>query len=479
MVFNIMAMGVNGPFAFIVFAAALFPGVNMALDQIAAVPLVLIVAFTYTFLAVSMPRAGADYVWLSRSLHPGVGFLESFGLVALWISVFGATAPAWFPAGIGGMIINWGTLTGNSGLVNYASTVLSPFNMFAIILAIMIVTMLLNLAGTKVLFRFIEACFVGSVLGVIIFLGAFLALGHNAFVTNFNQVSSTSYANVVNAAQSAGYETGFTVSGTAYGAIYAFLTYFGFAWSSFFAGEMKEVYRSQIIAIIGGLLVFAFITWATYQVAYVVIGAPFINGASYLAETGNSAWVLPSAPYLSYLIIFATNNPWIAIIMPFSIMAGAVGYLAAYFGQAIRVIFAWSFDRLLPTAFSNIDQRFHAPRNAILLIAVATLPFMYMGCYTGLLNFLTYASLQLWITAAIVGVGAAVFPYRRKDIFDKAPKIVRTMVGRVPLMTVLGAVTAIVSVVVSAFSALPALTGAPITPSYLLVVVGIFVFGGV
>lgn len=476
---NLIQMGINLTFAYIVFAPALFPGVNMAFDQLAAVPFVLIVAFTYTLLAISLPRAGGDFVWLSRSIHPAIGFIESFGLVALWLSFFGSNAPVWFPPGIGGTMINWGTLTNNPGLVSYAGPFLSSFNMFLISLALMVVAMLVNFLGTKYVFRCIQIFLAFGVVSVVVFLGAMLFTGHDAFVANFNQLSSTSYADVVKAAQSAGYETGFTASGTTYGVVYAFLIYFGFAWSGFFAGEMKEVYRSQLVAIIGGVLAFAVITWATYEVAYVVIGAPFVHAAAFLALSGNSAWTLPSPPYLSYLIIFATKNPWIAIIPPFALFIAAIGVFAGFYAQINRVLFAWSFDRLLPTAFSTVDQRFHAPRNALFLTFVAALPFVYLGCYTSLLNFLTYASMALWITSAIVGVAAAVFPFRRKDILDKAPKLARSSVAGIPVMTICGTITAITSVVVAAFSALPAFTGGPMNPGYLFVVVGIFLFGAV
>jgi amino acid transporter len=132
-----------------------------------------------------------------------------------------------------------------------------------------------------------------------------------------------------------------------------------------------------------------------------------------------------------------------------------------------RVLFAWSFDRLLPTAFSNLDRQFHSPRNALGLAFVLAMVFVYLGNYTTLLNYLVYGTLGLWATSTIVGIAAAVFPYRRKDIFEKAPGIAKKMIGKVPLMALLGAITAVVSAFGAIASALPQFIGAPVNPFYV------------
>ena len=479
LVLNMLQMVVNATFMYIIFAPALFPGVNLPLVQIVAVPLVLVVAVSYVFLAISMPRAGGDFVWLSRTIHPAVGFVESFVLMTFWVSFFGMTATTWIGPSITAMLVDWGTLTQNAALINLPASITTPANLFVVTLVFMAATLLVNLTGTKNLFRVQWLSFLLSVLGVLVFMGLVLVSGHDAFVARFNQASTTSYSEIVNAAQSAGYETGFTASGTMFGIVYAFLIYFGFAWSSFFAGEMKEAHRSQATAIVGAVLLFAVLSWATYQVAYSVIGSNFIHAAAFLAMSGNPAWNLPAAPFLTYLVVFATDNPWLAVLVPFSILGGVFGGFSGFWGMITRVQFAWSFDRLLPTAFSELDQRFHAPRNVLALTFLLSLPFLYLGCFTSVLNFLMYASMGLWVTAAIVGVAAAIFPYRRKDIFDKAPRVVRTKLGAVPLMTILGTLTAIISITVAAFSALPAFTGAPINPNYILIVVVVYLLGAV
>jgi hypothetical protein len=72
----------------------------------------------------------------------------------------------------------------------------------------------------------------------------------------------------------------------------------------------------------------------------------------------------------------------------------------------------------------------------------------------------------MWTATSIIGIAAPVFPYRRKDIFEKSPKLVQTKVGGVPLMSVFGAVTAIISAFVALATVLPQFTGAPVNPYF-------------
>ena len=477
LMFNILLMGPNWTFIYIVFDAALYPGVNVPLTQLIVAPLIFIVATTYTLLAVSMPRAGGDYVWISRSVHPFVGFMESWVLVIFICSYFGVQGFAFIGPTIGSLLGGWGTITGNPAMFSMIGPLITPLNLAIFTVICVVITMLQVASGTKYYFRLQWVWFSFVCVGIVLYVIAMLMTGHDGFVARFNQISGMNYDQVITAAQSAGYETGFTTYGTMIGTVYAFLIYWGFAWSGFFAGEMKEAYRSQIIAIMGAVVVFAFVTWAQYQIAYVVAGQPFMHAASYLAVTGNPAWTGPTAPWLMYLVAFATNNPWVAAIVSLSILIGVLGTLSSYSFMLTRVLFAWSFDRILPTAFSDLDKRFHAPRNALALVFVAAVAYIYLGNYTTLLNFLVYGTMGLWITSTLVGVAAIALPFRRKDIFEKAPSLARTKVGGVPLLVILGVITTLGSASGAIVSALPQFTGAPVNPYYVFVALFVVALG--
>ena len=73
-----------------------FPGGNMLLAIIIGT---LVMAFTllwvYSEFAAAMPRSGGDYVFVSRALHPFVGWLLSWSQ-GLWLIFFWIGFNAWF-----------------------------------------------------------------------------------------------------------------------------------------------------------------------------------------------------------------------------------------------------------------------------------------------------------------------------------------------------------------------------------------------
>jgi amino acid transporter len=482
LMYNILQMGTAWTFIFIVYGPVVYPGVNMATTVLIAAPFVFIVALAMLFFAVSMPRSGGDFIWVSRSLHPSIGFMENFLFVVIMMSFFGPVGGWALDPGLTSLLINYGTLTSNSGLISMAHSLVTPINTFIATAIVVLTAILMTATGTKNVWRFQWACLILVIIGVVLQIGTMFAVGHATFVARFNQLSGANYSDVINAAHSAGYITGFTIPGTLIGSMYAFENFYGFAFSAYVGGEIKNVGRSQIIAILGSVIVFALITFLSYEAAYVFAGSDFIHAASYLALTGNSAWTASMPPWLNYLIVFATDNPIIAILVPLALIAGVFGAVTTVIVMATRCFFAWSFDRIIPSAFSSVEQRFHTPRNALLLAFVVSMVYLYLSAFTSLLTFLSYSTLGTFVSCTFIGIAAAVFPYRRKDILQKAPKLVQYKIGGIPIMAIFGVITAFTGIFVSATVVLPQFTGAPVNPYYLAaiivtMIVGLVIYG--
>src|SRR5256886_16142291 len=62
------------------FAPTFWPNANVLLSFLFSLPLVLCFGLVYLYFTVAMPRSGGDYVWVSRVLGPGVGFLSNLSL---------------------------------------------------------------------------------------------------------------------------------------------------------------------------------------------------------------------------------------------------------------------------------------------------------------------------------------------------------------------------------------------------------------
>jgi H+/Cl- antiporter ClcA len=86
-----------------------------------------------------------------------------------------------------------------------------------------------------------------------------------------------------------------------------------------------------------------------------------------------------------------------------------------------------------------------------------------------------------WLAAAVVMFAGASFPYvkRTKDIFNNAPSIVRSRVGGLPVITIVGIIAGLLSLFVSYTAILPSYTGTAFNPSIALDILLVFVAGAV
>jgi APA family basic amino acid/polyamine antiporter len=116
----------------------------------------------------------------------------------------------------------------------------------------------------------------------------------------------------------------------------------------------------------------------------------------------------------------------------------------------VRQTFAWSFDRVIPTKFSDLDSRWGSPIYALFLVVAVSLVFITLNAFTTILTYLAYETSGLWATTAIVGIAAAVLPFRRKDLLSFVSK--NTKWG----LIIFGTITFLGSAAVAAIALSPA-----------------------
>jgi amino acid transporter len=180
----------------------------------------------------------------------------------------------------------------------------------------------------------------------------------------------------------------------------------------------------------------------------------------------------------SFLAIFANPNPVVGILIPLAIIGSVFGSLETILFACVRIIFAWSFDGVVPTKFADVDTRRGSPNYAIALVAVIGLVYILLSVfYANALTFLAYSTSGLFLAIAFVGLAGVLLPARHKDLFNLAPANVTRRIGGIPVISLLGVATIIVGVFVSYTAASPAFTGAPVNPYYLLGLAMVFVVG--
>jgi APA family basic amino acid/polyamine antiporter len=457
LMFNLLNMGIPWTFLYLFFAALLFPGVDLPLTVLIAFPVIVVTAITYYILTSIMPRTGGDFVWVGRIIHPSIGFMNNFALAVFFISFVGPVSGWLFQYGIGSILLNLSADTGNSSYASFVNQLNGPIPTLVAGLIVLSVITLAAISGLKWAFRFQWAMFGLAMLGVLTFLAVMATTSNATFISHFNTMSGINYDSVIVTAKKAGYNTGFTLTGTLLGSVFSFLNYYGFNFSTFIGGEVKNSKRSQFYGIIGSVGVFALFMFLVFQSAYTVMGQQFLHAASYLAGTGNSAWALPSPPVLQYLVVYANSSPIVGIIVPLAIIGSVFGSLETILIAVVRQTFSWSFDRVIPTKFSEIDSRFSSPVYALALVVAVSLVFIVLNAFTTILTYLSYETSGMWATTGIVGLAAVILPFRRKDL-------VRSLSGnKKRILVVSGVITFLGGLAVAALA---------LSPAYLLSTTG-------
>jgi amino acid transporter len=207
-------------------------------------------------------------------------------------------------------------------------------------------------------------------------------------------------------------------------------------------------------------------------------GSAFFSALAYMgfvSPTGNPLTVPATFP--SMLTILTVNNSALYWLIFIAFIADYLIFALAIYQMLSRAFFAWSFDRVLPQAMADVNDRLHAPMKAILLTFVlgevftaiwAVIPFAL-----GWLNI----TLAFVLILAIVGLTGAVFPYKNKAVYETSPKIVRMSIGSIPVMTICGVLTVILMLAAFVYSYLTPSFSGPTSPLALVVTAALFVSG--
>src|SRR5216684_5529358 len=162
------------------FAPTFWPGANVLVSFLLSIPLVLCFGLVYLYFTIAMPRSGGDYVWVSRILGPGVGFLTNLALTFVfttWVSFNFTTMMTLLLPGLGYV----------AGFT-WAPNQLQQF-LIATVLTILFAGLMT--LGTKRVARYMVYSFAVVWIGMIIWLIGLAVTGHDAFVANFNAHSGT------------------------------------------------------------------------------------------------------------------------------------------------------------------------------------------------------------------------------------------------------------------------------------------------
>lgn len=308
MIFNIMVMAPMAILVYGVWASIIYPGAHLPATALLAIPISIVIGLFYALFSIAMPRAGGDYIWVSRILHPSVGYAINFFLFMVILSVAGAYIP-WFTQ------YTLAPIFEVNGMPELASTVSS--NEFTFIFAIIfyLICALIISRGAKATMRVLLVFFILVLIGLVIYAGGLLVTGKSGFAANFAKATGVSYDTIISEAVKEGYPGTFLTIATLLGLTFTYINFLGFNFSIYLAGEIKEVHKSQIIAIVGAVLLFGFIDWLAYEVSYAGMGGEFLGALSYLYAIGSDKYPLAREPFFMWLFQYSVDPRIFTIMM--------------------------------------------------------------------------------------------------------------------------------------------------------------------
>lgn len=441
MVFGVHCISLSSsgliPFSWV---AGVWPGSSIIGVLTVAAFFCLFHAYTYAAIGAAMPRSAADYTLASRVLNAPLAFGASWTLVIFSAMVAGALI-AWIPkTALPVLARTWGIVFDNPGMLQFADWSASSTGIIVIGSLAAVVTFITMILPTRTIVRILE---VGFFLGVLAWLILYIQLGTapaDSFSTAWDRfMGDGSFAGRIQLAKDNGMIVNPNVAVmTLAGLIMGFWIFYGYYIPTFFAGEVKQAETTLLSGSWASLIV----TWLIFVVAALLlqrlVPLEWIAAESYLSNIGYEGTTMP---WITFYAAILRPSFILVLIVAFAWIYTLINLAQTYFFYCSRIIFAWSFDRLIPEFVSWIHPKLHSPVWAILIITaiaeVGIIDAATGGVMGAQLNFVFFAV----CTQLIPVLAMTLFPFLKKDLFESSSAIVRRKLGGVPVITLVGGVT--------------------------------------
>ena len=435
------------------YAPYFFPGADLRIVVILGTIPALAMAYIYGVFSAGMPRSGGDYVWSSRILGPLYGAVQMVFLFVTAIVIMGLPGTAFVSMGLSQVFFSLGATESNQYLLGIANTLLQPVPGWAITMLLAVVGTMIGLAGLRFFRYYYRVATILFLIGNVGFIVLLATVNQSTFPGIFNSAmqaagSNATYNNVIQQAQAGGaLASGFSLQNTLLASIpWGFLTYTGWNFGTYLAGETKNVQKSMTKALVLSTIMTAVFLVVMSIMVYSAFGSNFLNAASYIASSNPSA--LPTLPTTTMLL--SLTNPTIALFLAVTVVPGfaltCFGYLATLPGM----LFAASFDRLLPSKFADVGERLHTPYIAVIFTGVVWALWMTVLAFGGFASSWLNTSIVAPIGFLLPLLAAALFPVVKPELFKRTVGAVASS-AVVIITSLIGVVAFIVYIIAETF----------------------------
>ncbi len=405
----------------------------------------------YAGLIVTIPRAGGDYVWQTRILGSGIGFVMAatgwWFILWLWAPIYGNVLSAEF----------FQPLLATLGHPSAATWFAGKNGIFLVSVVTIGLAGLLVSLGMAGYARLQKWGFYGGLLGFGVILLLLAINNHASFVSSFNLEAhkifgvSNAYQKTNAGAKASGYVSpafGFSPVSASMLLVPMMMFYLLWPnWGSTLYGEIRGAsdFRRVFAGMFGGL-------WIT--VALSVLFLVLVNktmGQSFYNNTGALYWsayyggkvpaAIPIWPYPVMFIGWMVHNQIFQVVLLVVMFLWFIAWVGTLFLSSTRVIFAAAFDRILPDRAAEVSEKRKVPLYSLVLMLLPAIGLSAIYAYWS--KFYTYtldATLVIAVTYLFTAIAVVLLPFIKKDLWLASPASRIKLFG-VPIVPFAGWVT--------------------------------------
>ena len=283
-----------------------YPGCSLSLGVLITTIFCIIQGLTYYCFTTAMPRTGGEYVFISRSLHPSLGFAMSISM-ALWLLFYSAWSAASFSnLGLSAIFSDLGVHYHSAAFTETGKWLESSFGSFVVGTIMIAFSAFLLIWGMEKYLKVQVWTFVVAMAGLIVMVVLLAASDRQEFITVFNAAASNvqgdnKYEAVIAAAKASEWTNpGFNWESTLRFVVWPFYPLAFSIMSCSFAGEIKKVDKAQLIGMPGAVAFLGLFFILVVFLAQRVMGYDFLGAIGWNFYVAPEAAMAPHSP-LSFM----------------------------------------------------------------------------------------------------------------------------------------------------------------------------------
>jgi amino acid transporter len=423
------------------YGPSLYPGAQPWVATLLAALGMIFVAAAFYCWSVVFPRSGGVYVFLSRTINPGVAFVMSLIETIILLYYAALAAGLIVQVGLSSFFGAVGTVDRNTTLTSWGATVAKPAGVFWIGTLIIVLAGALLISGTRRYFTVQRVLFIVAVAGLAVIAVVMIAGSRSGFQHNLTGLTGLHYDQVIAAAEKHGY----VPAASSFGAsakflIWPLLPLLGAVQSVGIGGEVKKVRRSQLLGMIGAVVATGVVIALFALLADKDFGYTFQGAVAYNSLNGVAGATTSTAPWFAVLVGILGHNVLLSGVILATFAAWIWFWIPAELAYTTRSMIAWSFDRVAPDKLGFVSETVHTPVVAIGISTGGAVVFMWLIAFKAV-TFLTFIEVLLVIWGTVM-ISAVLFPVLRRQLYASSPARNFKIAG-IPVMPVAGAIAAV------------------------------------